>query len=75
MSDRRLERALVTSLSSVLAQFAIAWQEQEERRRQKEEEEGALFKYKEKTHGDERSEKEKEEADFRASYPSFEKVS
>ncbi|GFR95392.1 midasin, partial [Elysia marginata] len=73
VSTGRLDDDLVSSLMSVLAQFASAWQEQEERRRQKEAEEGALYKYKEKTHGDERSEKEIEEADFRASYPSFEK--
>ncbi|RUS90710.1 hypothetical protein EGW08_001514, partial [Elysia chlorotica] len=72
-SSGRLEPSLVSSLQTVLTQFASGWQEQEERRRQREAEEGALFKFKDKVHGDERSEKEKEEADFQASYPSFEK--
>ncbi|GFO05689.1 midasin, partial [Plakobranchus ocellatus] len=73
LSSARMEPSLVSSLRSVFAQFAMAWQEQEERRRQREAEEEALYRYKDKTHGDERLEMEKEEADFRASYPSFAK--
>ena len=55
--------------------FTKAWEGQEERRRQKEAEEAAMYKYKETTHGDERSEQEIEEEEFREAYPTFDKVS
>lgn len=62
------------TLSSILNMYSTAWVEQEDRRKQKEAEESALYKYKEQIHGDERSEKEREEAEFKAAYPTFEKV-
>ncbi|CAG5129149.1 unnamed protein product, partial [Candidula unifasciata] len=70
--SRHLDSNFIATLSGILHRFTSAWAEQEERRKQKEAEESALFKYKEQIHGDERSENEKEEADFRAAYPSFE---
>ncbi|XP_046580015.1 midasin-like [Haliotis rubra] len=65
---------LTFTLSRLFELFVRAWQEQEEARRRKEEEEQALFRYKAQTHGDDRSEEQKEEEDFRASFPSYEKV-
>ncbi|XP_059144482.1 midasin-like [Physella acuta] len=70
---RQIDGSLISTISHILGLFAAAWAEQEERRRQKEEEEAALYKYKDQIHGDERSEKEKDEADFQAAYPSFAK--
>nr|KAG5703289.1 hypothetical protein BaRGS_025531 [Batillaria attramentaria] len=58
-------------MTHVLDLFVCAWREQEERRRQKEEEEAALFHFKEKTHGDFRTEAEKEEVNFKESFPSY----
>ncbi|XP_067673927.1 midasin-like [Haliotis asinina] len=64
---------LTFTLSRLFELFVRAWHEQEEARRRKEEEEQALFRYKTQTHGDDRSEEQKEEEDFRASFPSYEK--
>lgn len=72
---RQIDSSLISAISHILGLFTAAWAEQEERKRQKEEEEAALYKYKDQIHGDERSEKEKDEADFKAAYPSFAKAS
>ncbi|XP_070191391.1 midasin-like isoform X1 [Littorina saxatilis] len=62
---------LFTTLTHVLDLFVKAWQDQEDRRRQKEEEEASLYRFKDKQHGDERTEEEKEEEAFRKAFPSF----
>ncbi|XP_048240547.1 midasin-like [Haliotis rufescens] len=68
-----LSPQLTFTLSRLFELFVRAWQEQEEARRRKEEEKQALYRYKSQTHGDDRSDEQKEEEDFRASFPSFEK--
>ena len=71
---KELTPQLMYTLSKLLDQYVVAWQQQEERRKQKEEEEACLYRYKSEVHGDERKEEEKEEAEFRQNFPSFEKV-
>ena len=65
---------LFMTLTHILDLFVKAWQEQEERRRQKEEEEAALYRFKDRSHGDGRTEEEKEEDAFREAFPSFRDV-
>ncbi|CAL1534634.1 unnamed protein product [Lymnaea stagnalis] len=72
LTSGQMDQDMIGVLSRVLDQFTTAWLEQEERKRLKEAEEATYYKYKDQVHGDERSEKEREEADFKASYPSFE---
>ncbi|XP_035825952.1 midasin isoform X2 [Aplysia californica] len=72
-SSQRLDARLTAGLFRVFDLFAQAWTAQENRRRQREAEKAALFRYKEETHGDERSEAEREEAEFKAAYPTFDK--
>ncbi|XP_055890090.1 midasin-like isoform X2 [Biomphalaria glabrata] len=71
-SNRQLDREVMMTLTHILDDFTHAWTQQEELRKCKEAEKSSLFVYKDEIHGDTRSEKEKEEADFRAAYPSFE---
>ena len=71
----RLDASLSLCVMRILDHFASSWSAQEDRRRMKEAEESALYKYKEQTHGDERSDQEREEEEFRQAYPTFEKVS
>ena len=63
------------TLTHVLDLFVKAWQDQEDSRRRKEEEDASLYRYKDQTHLDERTEEEKEEEDFREAFPSFQDVS
>lgn len=65
---------LFKTLTHILDLFVKAWQEQEERRRQKEEEEAALYHFKDRSHGDSRTEEEKDEDAFREAFPSFRDV-
>ncbi|XP_076466261.1 midasin-like [Babylonia areolata] len=62
---------LFLTLTNILSLFVKAWQDQEDQRRQKEEEEAALFRYKDRTHGEEKTEEEKEEEAFRRAFPSY----
>ncbi|KAH9525008.1 hypothetical protein Btru_000088 [Bulinus truncatus] len=71
-TSRCINSNVMTTLSNVLDNFTNAWTRQEEQKKLKETEKSALFKYKDECHGDERSDREKEEADFKAAYPTFE---
>lgn len=71
---QELNSDLFADLVHILDLFVRAWRDQEEHRRQREEEEGSLYRIKEKMHGDDRTEKEREEADFREAFPSFHAV-
>ncbi|XP_050394421.2 midasin [Patella vulgata] len=64
---------ITLTLSNLFGAFVSAWQDQEDRRRKKEAEDASLYRFRSKTHGDERTEEEKEEAEFKSSFPSFEK--
>ncbi|KAH9525003.1 AAA ATPase midasin [Bulinus truncatus] len=71
-TSRCINSNVMTTLSNVLDNFTNAWTRQEEQKKLKEAQKSALFKYKDECHGDERSEREREEADFKAAYPTFE---
>ena len=73
--SRELTFDVTFGLSRVFDLFVSAWSEQEERKRLKEREDESLYRYKNQVHGDERSEEEILEADFKSSFPTFEKVS
>ncbi|KAL5010016.1 hypothetical protein ScPMuIL_012321, partial [Solemya velum] len=49
------------------------WQEQENRKKQEREEKESLYRYTVSIHGDERTEEEIEESEFRISFPTFER--
>ena len=73
-SRRYLSPDIQTTLTQILDIYVSQWLEQEAAAKAKEEEDGSLYKYKTEVHGDERSEEEQLEAEFRDLYPEFTQV-
>ncbi|XP_041350636.1 midasin-like [Gigantopelta aegis] len=71
--SRELTFEVTFALSRVFDLFVSIWSEQEERKRQKEIEDESLYRYKDQVHGDERSEQEIQDDEFKSSFPTFEK--
>ena len=65
---------LRATLTYILEMFVLSWQQEEQRKKEAEEEQASLYRFKSQVHGDERSENERLEAEFRESFPLFEQV-
>ena len=52
----------------------LSWQQEEQKRREAEDEAASLYRFKSQVHGDERSEEERLEQEFRDTFPLFEQV-
>lgn len=74
LTRKQLTPDLVVTLTQILEVYVLSWQQQEAELRAKEEEESSLYRFKSQVHGDERSEEEKLEAEFRESFPEFTQV-
>ncbi|XP_022106838.1 midasin-like isoform X2 [Acanthaster planci] len=68
-----LEPKTLQGILSILDHIVVAWRQAEDAARRREAEEASLYKYKTKTHGDGLTDEEREDRDFRQSFPSFEK--
>ena len=62
------------ALTNILEKFVLSWQQEEQRKMEKEEEEASIYRFKSQVHGDERSEEERLEQDFREIFPLFDQV-
>ena len=62
------------TLTHILEKFVLSWQQEEQKRREAEDEAASLYRFKSQVHGDERSEEEKLEQEFRENFPLFEQV-
>lgn len=69
-----LSSDLTMTLTQILDVYVSQWQLQEEELKAKERDESSLYRYKSEVHGDERSEEEQLEAEFRQSFPVFTQV-
>ncbi|XP_077869169.1 midasin [Saccoglossus kowalevskii] len=69
----RLDKQTLELLTQLLGTLVESWKQTEELARLKEEEDAQLFKYKSKLHGDGLTEEEREEKEFKKSYPTFHK--
>ena len=62
------------TLTQILEVFVLSWQQEQQRLRDKEEEEASIYRFKSQVHGDDRSEEERLEQEFRDNFPLFEQV-
>lgn len=69
-----LSSEVLTLLNHLLGVFVSLWGEQEASRRLKEEEDSSLYRYKGATFGQELTEDELNEQDFRKAFPHYEQV-
>ncbi|XP_070579649.1 LOW QUALITY PROTEIN: midasin-like [Ptychodera flava] len=69
----QFEEKTLELLKQLLDAVVTSWKEAEEEARRKEEEEAQLYKYRVKEHGDGLTEEEREEQEFRRSFPTFHK--
>ena len=69
-----LSTDLQMTLTHILEKFVLSWQQEEQKRRAADEEAASLYRFKSQVHGDERSEEERLEQEFREAFPLFEKV-
>ncbi|ESP03976.1 hypothetical protein LOTGIDRAFT_230254 [Lottia gigantea] len=74
INSGELTSHITQTLSNLFTTFVTAWQDQETRRREKEAEDASLYRYRSKNHGDEKTDEDKDEAEFKSSFPSFENV-
>ena len=65
---------MLTLLSDLFSQYIASWQSADEERRLQEAEEASLYRYKARSHGDDMTEEEKDQADLKRKFPSFEQV-
>ncbi|XP_038059884.1 midasin-like [Patiria miniata] len=61
------------AILTVLDSITVSWRQAEDAARRRQEEQASLYKYKAKTHGDGLTDEERDEREFRQSFPSFEK--
>ena len=65
----------VRVLSDVLSRAVHWWQRGQEASKRRQEEKDALYKYKTKSHGDDRTEEEMEAQEVRQMFPTYDEVS
>ncbi|KAL4232858.1 AAA ATPase midasin [Mactra antiquata] len=68
---REMTPDLLITFTKILETYVSSWQQAEEEKKLREEQEASLYRYKSQTHGDERSEEEQLEAEFKQYYPEF----
>ncbi|XP_074663211.1 midasin-like [Tubulanus polymorphus] len=68
----KLDDKTMIAFNNLLELFATSWLEMEERKKQKEIEDNSLYRYKEKSHGDELTEDEQDDLDLHRNFPSYE---
>lgn len=69
-----LSSDMTLTFSQLLNEIVSLWQKQEEQKKLREAEQDQLYRFKVKVHGDERSQDQIEEDEFRSSFPSYIKV-
>lgn len=71
---KELSCDLKMALTQILEIFVLSWQQEEKKKKEAEEEAATIYRFRSQVHGDERSEEEILEEDFRENFPLFEEV-